>query len=150
HLAHGLIHLSAEEAHYVPFDGADPDNSGGWLLTGTTPADLENWNNPAVLRWLGPGRYFLHTREVSFEAVTRNKHWSAFASTWRLHELLERSEGQRLNALAVQFHMRLTRPILGFLLVFLGLALILRDQNRNVFIGAAWCLIMCAVFFVMI
>jgi lipopolysaccharide export system permease protein len=150
HLAHGLIHLSAREARYVPFDPADPDNTGGWLMTGTTPTELDNWNNPAVLRMIDPGRYFLHTREVDFDVVTRNRHWSTFASTWNLHGLLQRAEGRRLNALAVQFHMRLTRPLLGFLLVLLGLALILRDQNRNVFIGAAWCLMMCAVFFVLI
>jgi lipopolysaccharide export system permease protein len=150
HLAHGLVHLSAQEAHYRPPDPDDPENTGGWLLIGTTPAELENWNNPNLLRMIEPGRYFLRTREVDFDVVTRNRHWSTFASTWHLHELLSRSEGQRLNALAVQFHMRLTRPILGLVLVVLGLALILRDQNRNVFLGAAWCLIVCAVFFVLI
>jgi lipopolysaccharide export system permease protein len=33
------------------------------------------------------------------------------------------------------------------LLIFLGLSMILRDQNRNVFISAGMCLLMCAVFF---
>jgi lipopolysaccharide export system permease protein len=36
---------------------------------------------------------------------------------------------------------------MGMLLVFLGLSMILRDQNRNVFISAGLCLFMCAVFF---
>jgi len=49
--------------------------------------------------------------------------------------------------MAVQFHMRLTRPILGILLVVLGLSVILRDQNRNIFVSAGLCLIMCALFF---
>jgi lipopolysaccharide export system permease protein len=33
------------------------------------------------------------------------------------------------------------------LLVIMGLSLILRDPNRNVFVGVGLCLIMCAVFF---
>jgi lipopolysaccharide export system permease protein len=49
--------------------------------------------------------------------------------------------------MAVLFHMRLTRPILGMILVFLGLSVILRDQNRNVFISAGLCLALCATFF---
>jgi lipopolysaccharide export system permease protein len=34
------------------------------------------------------------------------------------------------------------------LLVFMGLSIILRDQNRNVFISTGLCLILCAVFFI--
>ena len=49
--------------------------------------------------------------------------------------------------MAVLFHMRLTRPILGMLLVVMGLWVILRDQNRNVIISAGMCLVLCAVFF---
>ena len=49
--------------------------------------------------------------------------------------------------MAVLFHSRLTRPILGMILVFLGLSVILRDQNRNVFISAGLCLVLCALFF---
>jgi lipopolysaccharide export system permease protein len=47
----------------------------------------------------------------------------------------------------VLFHMRLTRPILGLILVFMGLSVILTDQNRNVFISAGLCLVLCGVFF---
>jgi lipopolysaccharide export system permease protein len=43
--------------------------------------------------------------------------------------------------------MRWTRPVLGVLLVLLGLSVILRDQNRNVFIGTGLCLGTCALFF---
>jgi lipopolysaccharide export system permease protein len=43
--------------------------------------------------------------------------------------------------------MRLTRPLLGIILVFMGLSIILRDQNRNVFISAGLCLVLCAIFF---
>ena len=49
--------------------------------------------------------------------------------------------------MAVLFHMRLTRPLLGLLLVVMGLSVILRDQNRNVIISSGMCLVLCAVFF---
>ena len=35
----------------------------------------------------------------------------------------------------------------GLLLVFMGLSVILRDQNRNVFISTAQCLLLCGLFF---
>src|SRR5439155_7500893 len=70
------------------------------------------------------------------------------ASTTRLYQELQRPESNRLAAMAVLFHARIVRPILGLLLVFMGLAVILRDQNRNVIISSGQCLILCGVFFV--
>src|SRR4029079_12411087 len=84
---------------------------------------------------------------ADFEALTRKPEWYLLASTWRLHDELERPEAGRQSQMAVLFHMRLTRPILGILLVFLGLSVILRDQNRNVIISSGMCLVVCGVFF---
>ena len=53
----------------------------------------------------------------------------------------------KLASVAVLFHMRLTRPILGMVLVLLGLSVILRDQNSNIFVSAGLCLGLCALFF---
>jgi lipopolysaccharide export system permease protein len=144
-LAGNLNWLRAKEARYVP-PGNGP-RSGGWLLTGTQPAELEGWDNPSVLEMIDPGKFFLYTTEVDFDAITRSRTWYVFASTARLREELNKPDSTRLAAMAVLFHMRLTRPILGLLLVCLGLSVILRDQNRNVFISTGLCLILCAVFF---
>ncbi|MBX7105398.1 MAG: LptF/LptG family permease [Gemmataceae bacterium] len=143
-LADGLLHISAKEACYVP---ASPDNpnSGGWLMTGTIPAVLDKL--PPSITQLDPGQFFLHTTDVDFDVLTRNRQWFMFASTNRLRELLTRPDARRMAAIAVQFHMRLTRPILGLLLVTLGLSVILRDAHRNVFIGTGLCLGNCALFF---
>src|SRR5262249_57403953 len=84
---------------------------------------------------------------IDFDAVTRKDKWYQFASTNQLREELNKTASGRLAAMAVLFHMRLTRPILGLILVFLGLSVILRDQNRNVFISAGMCLGLCALFF---
>lgn len=146
-VASGLIHLTAKQAHYLPAQESQP-LTGGWLLTETQQSGLENGNLPSVLEMLDPGKYFLHTQEVDFDMVTRPpRTWYNYASTARLLEELNKPDSNRMAAIAVLFHMRLTRPILGILLVFLGLSVILRDQNRNVFISAGMCLIMCALFF---
>ena len=87
------------------------------------------------------------THEVDFDAITRSRTWFVYASTFRLWEELSKPESTRLASMAVMFHMRLTRPVLGLLLVIMGLSVILRDQNRNVFISAGLCLLLCGVFF---
>ena len=79
--------------------------------------------------------------------VVRPQNWFQYASTARLFQELQRAESSRMASMAVVFHMRLTRPILGLFLVFMGLSVILRDPNRNVFISAGLCLLLCAVFF---
>jgi lipopolysaccharide export system permease protein len=137
-----MIHLEAAEAHYVPGPGP---RQGGWELVGTIPADADPI--PGILDVKDTGRYFLHTREVDFEALTRNPNWFIMASTPQLYEELQRPESTRLASMAVLFHTRLTRPILGMVLVLLGLSVILRDQNRNVIISSGLCLVLCGVFF---
>ena len=49
--------------------------------------------------------------------------------------------------IAVLFHSRLTRPLLGMVLVVMGLSVILRDQTRNVIISSGMCLVLCSIFF---
>jgi lipopolysaccharide export system permease protein len=144
-VARNMVHLSAEEAHYIP-PGEGP-RSGGWLLTGTQPAQLENWERPDVIEMIDPGKYFLPVREMDFDAITRTSKWYNFASTWRLYRELQNPDSARLASMAVMFHTRLTRPILGMLLVVMGLSVILRDHNRNVFLSAGMCVVLCGVFF---
>ena len=142
HFGGQLIHLTAPEAYYVPTG----HHQGRWELTGVNRPDLETWN-PEILEPVDKGRFNLKVRDADFEALTRKENWYQLASTWRLHEELQRSESGRQAQMAVLFHMRLTRPILGILLVFLGLSVILRDQNRNVIISSGLCLVVCGVFF---
>jgi lipopolysaccharide export system permease protein len=145
-----MKHLTALKAQYIPpGDGSGP--SGGWLMTGTTPAELPPGTyDPEVIQVLDSGRYFLHVREATFDRVTQGQKTQAFASTAALFDLMQRTDVGRMNALAVTFHMRLTRPIVGMLLVIMGLSIILRDQTRHVFISAGLCLAMCAVFFAVV
>ncbi len=141
----GILQLKAKEARYLP--PASGPRSGGWLLTGAQPADLENWTRTDILEPLGLGKYFLRVEDVDFDTMTRQKNWFMFVPTWQLLRKLHKTDSARLTRVAVIFHMRLTRPLLGMILLFLGLSIILRDQNRNVFISAGLCLVLCALFF---
>jgi lipopolysaccharide export system permease protein len=141
-----IIRLEAREARYVP--PGDGPRTGGWLLIGTTPPVLDNAESTGVLEKIVEGKYFLKTQEVDFETLTRQRNWWAFLTTWELFsELSKTADAAQLARIAVLVHMRLTRPVLGLILVFMGLSVILRDQNRNVFISAGLCLILCAMFF---
>lgn len=138
-----LVHLQAEEAHFI----STGPRQGVWELTRTIPAEIEIEPN-SVLEIVDKGRYRLHVRDVTFDAMTRRPNWYIWASTQRIWEELARSEGSRQLGMAVVFHQRLARPVLGMLLVILGLSMILRDQNRNVILSVGSCLILCGTFFI--
>jgi lipopolysaccharide export system permease protein len=140
-----IVHMEAREAHYVPPKEGEP-YSGGWLLVDTKPERLEGWKNP-VMEMIDPGKFFLFTRKVNFDNLTRSRKWYQYASTYNLSAELKHPDSTRLAAMSVLFHFRLTRPILGIILVIMCLAVILRDQNRNVFISAGMCLVLCGMFF---
>jgi lipopolysaccharide export system permease protein len=135
-------YLQAEEAHYRP--GRGP-RRGGWELIRTQPAEVSPI--PDVLEPIDSGRFFLYTREVDFDVLTRSHNWFQMVSTWELLAELNKPDSKGLASVAVLFHTRLTRPLLGMVLVLMGLSVILRDQNRNVFISSGMCLVLCGVFF---
>ncbi len=142
------IILQAKEALYIPERAGDA-RSGGWLLKQTTPGELPTWpaEQQHILNPLGNGEYFLKTKDVDIETVTRVKNWQQYLPTWKLVKELDRAESTQHAILALNFHTRLTRPLVGIILVVLGLSVILRDQNRNVFVSSGLCLVLCLVFF---
>ena len=144
----GITLLQAKEARYVPQVEGRP-HTGGWKLRQATPAEFEGRDRfkELGLELIVSGEYFLKTKYVDFDVVTRSKSWFNFVPTWRLMQDLGKIDNTQLASIAVVLHMRLTRPVLGMILVFMGLSVILRDQNRNVFISAGLCLVLCALFF---
>jgi lipopolysaccharide export system permease protein len=146
-----VAHLNALNAAYIPPEPnsvTGKDLNGGWLLTGVTPAELPPENmDPELVRMIDPGKYFVWVREATFEAATQGQKTLGFASTARIFDLLQRTDVGRMTGLAVNFHMRLSRAVVGMLLVVMGISITLRDQTRHVFISAGMCLGMCALFF---
>ena len=141
-----MLHITAEEARFHPSPGDAP--RGKWEMTGCSPRNLESI--PGILEVRDDSRYFLYTKAIDFDAMVRDPKWFTLASTRRLYQELQRPESTRLAAIAVMFHARLTRPILGMVLVLMGLSVILLDQTRNVIISAGFCLVLCGGFFAVI
>jgi lipopolysaccharide export system permease protein len=146
-----MLCLEAPQATFTPTGG----RSGKWEMIGATtrpprvrePSDQDAWDTK-WLEMIEDGRYCLYTQDVDFDTLTRESAtWFQRVSTWDLYNELESSDSSKVTPMAVLFHQRLTRPIIGVLLVFLGLSVILRDQNRNVIISSGLCLVLCAMFF---
>jgi lipopolysaccharide export system permease protein len=143
-----IVLIEAKEAWFVPEVEGD-EQSGGWLLK-QVREDVANWpkEREDILKRNLDGSYFLRTKDVTIATLTRVKNWYNYLPTWKLLSELDHPGNSSQNAyLAVAFHMRLTRPLIGIILVLLGLSVILRDQNRNVFISAGLCLGLCGLFF---
>ena len=138
-----MAHLSAKEAVYVPPTGGP--QTGGWLLYQAVPELPEPL--PPHVEQLGYGKYFVATREMDFDAVSRRADWYTLAPTISLHRLLAHPDPRRQPQVAVEFHRRLVRPLVGAVMVLLGLAVILRDQNRHVFINAGLTLVLVFAFY---
>ncbi len=139
----GILTLQAKEARYEP-------DKRAWLLRETIPLEVNNWRRKDLLQWVSSGTYYLYTKDIDFDTMIRTKDWYMYCSTWSLLGELAKAHSSQVAGVAVVFHMRLTRLVLGMLLVFMGLSIILRDQNRNVFISTGLCLGLCAVFFITI
>lgn len=145
-----LIHLVAAEARYVA--PGDEPRSGGWELTGTVPEELDVGDR-RLLEQIDKGKFFLRTRKVDFEAMTRQENSYLLSSTYELYDELQNPDALRQGASlldrkkAVLFHMRLTRPLLSIILVILAMSVILGDSNRNIYISVGVCVIVSALFF---
>ena len=133
-----MVHLSASEAIYIP--PGDEPLSGGWMMTNATPESFPG-PTPKNLTALGTGRFFLKVDNADFDTVSRGGTWYVHASTSRLREMLTGAEPRRQVKMAVQFHTRITRPLVGCLLVLLGVSVILLNPNRHVILSAGLCLI---------
>ena len=78
--------------------------------------------------------------EITFDQLAGNDHWLQLSSTFDLIRA-RRNASLGLGAdVAVSIHSRILQPLLDMILLFLGLPLILRGGNRNVFMAVGLCL----------
>lgn len=139
-----LTHLTAERADYIPPDAPGEKHTGGWKLYTAKPDQAPPLLPPNVTH-LGPKQYFVKSAELDFDTVVRGRTTYAHAGTPDVWEVLTRGTTPK-PGVAVTFHQRLVRPLNGLILTVFGLALILRDQNRHVFISAGLCLLLAVLF----
>lgn len=140
-----LIHLTAKVADYIPPGTPGQAHTGGWMLYTATPEQPPAKLPPNVKPGKEPGQYFVQTNELDYDAVVRGRASYTYASTAELWGVLNKGTSPK-PTLAMAFHQRLVRPLNGLVLAVFGLAVILKDQNRHVFISAGLCLILAVVF----
>jgi lipopolysaccharide export system permease protein len=97
----------------------------------------------------GRGTYFLRS-SLTFQAMTRKpKDWYQFATTRDLLQSLTdpSTEGSEATDVAMFVHLRLLRPFLGLVLLFMSLPLVLGGYGRNMFINLGFALGNSAIFY---
>lgn len=136
--------LVAENAFYKP---PGKDRPGGYLFDKVenpkyldTQPSLELNGEPVLITphdapdWLRPDQCFV-VSDVRFEQLTNAEAWRQYSSTADLVAGLHNpSLGYRAET-RVAVHGRLVQPFLDVTLLFLGLPLVLRRGDRNVFIA---------------
>lgn len=140
-----LTHLTAAVADYIPADTPDEPMTGGWKLYTARPEQPTTTLPPNVVQ-IGPGQYFVKTGELDYDTVVRGRTSFSYSPTLDVWEQLTSGTSPK-QKMAVIFHQRLVRPLNGLILAVFGLAVILKDQNRHVFISSGLCLIMAGVFY---
>ena len=151
--------LVAENAFYKP---PDKNHPGGYLLDkvkkprhlDTKPSLVLN-GEPVIVTphdapdWLRPDQCFVAS-DVRFEQLTSEDAWQEYSSTADLIAGLHNpSLGYRAKA-RVAVHGRLVQPFLDVALLFLGLPLVLRRGDRNVFIAIGIAAVVVAVFMLVV
>jgi lipopolysaccharide export system permease protein len=140
--------MRASDAFYQP---ATDDRPGGYLLKGMTqPRALAKLpslprQGPAIVLmphdhpWLAADECFV-VSDITFDQLAGNDNWLQLSSTWDLIRA-RRNPSLALGAdVAVAIHGRFLQPLLDMTLLFLGLPLILRRGNRNIFMAVGLCL----------
>lgn len=151
--------LVAENAFYKP---PEKDRPGGYLFDKVekpkhldTQPSLALDGEPVLITprdapdWLRPDQCFV-VSDVRFEQLTNAEAWRQYSSTPDLIAGLHNpSLGYRAEA-RVAVHSRLVQPFLDVTLLFLGLPLVLRRGDRNVFIAIGIAAVVVAVFMLVV
>lgn len=151
--------LSAENAYYEPPRDGRP---GGYLFDKVRePAAIATLESislaelPVVITprdaadWLKPNQCFV-VSEVDFDQLAGGRNWRQFASTWQLITGLRNPSLDYGADVRVAIHARFVQPFLDCTLLFLGMPLIMRRDNRNVFLAVGMCVVVVSVFMLVV
>jgi lipopolysaccharide export system permease protein len=151
--------LEAEDAFYKPAKGERP--SGSLLEKVDTPKDLHTkaslyLDGQAVIitprdapEWLAEDQCFV-VSDVSFEQLAGGRAWQRYSSTADLIAGLRNPSLGLRAEVRTAVHCRLVQPLLDVTLLFLGLPLVMRRENRNVFIAIGASAVLVAVFMLVV
>lgn len=150
-------HLQAKDAYYRPAENGRPS---GYLFRGElTPVELTKHSGPKLRDnarilthldapdWLTPEECFV-VSNVDFTQLSSGRKWRRFMSTPELVEGLRNPSLDYGADVRVMVHGRLVQPLADVTLLFLGLPLVLRRENRNIFSAIVMCFGLTVVFLV--
>ena len=147
-------HLIAESAYYKPAEGERP---AGYLMCGVTkPAGLAEKASlmldgkpvlitPRDAKWLKGDECFV-VSGITFQQLAGGDNWQSHSSTSQLIAGLKNPSLDFGANVRVAIHSRLVQPFLDITLLFLGLPLVLRKENRNVFVAIGACAAIVSLF----
>ena len=133
--------ISAQNAYYVPKNEEHP---AGYLLkevqkptTLLTDSSLTLDGKtiiytPKDATWLAADECFV-VCNIPFGYLATNETWRGYASTWEFVSAIRSQSLDLGNDIDSVIHSRVTQPFLDMTLLFLGLPIILRRSDRNVF-----------------
>jgi lipopolysaccharide export system permease protein len=96
--------------------------------------------SPSDTPWLKPSQCFV-VSDVEFDQLVDAASWRQYSSTWDLIAGLYNRSLDFGSDVRVTVHSRLVQPVLDLTLLFLGMPLLLRRTNRNVFVAIGLCLL---------
>lgn len=150
-------HITARDAFYRP---AEPGRPSGYLFRGEViPTELTKNPGPKLREnarvlthldapdWIADGECFV-VSNVDFTQLSSGRKWRQFMSTPELVAGLSNPSLDYGADVRVMVHSRLVQPLSDVCLLFLGLPLVLRRENRNIFSAIAMCFGLTVVFLV--
>lgn len=133
--------LVAANAYFLP---AEKDRPAGYLLDDVSqpegitqrPSLTEN-GQPVVITppdapWLEENQVFV-VSGIDLELLAGGQAWREYSSTWTLIRALHNPSLDLGADVRVAVHRRIVQPLLDVNLLFLGLPLVLRREQKNVF-----------------
>lgn len=147
--------LTAARAIQTP---ANDDHPAGYLfeevhnaakLSQLPSASLGERNviySPADSPWLSPNQLFVAS-EVEFEHLAAGHSWHDLSSTRDLVRGMRSADVDFSASTRVRVHARILQPLVDMTLVLIGLPLVLRRSQRNIFLAIGISLFVIASFF---
>jgi lipopolysaccharide export system permease protein len=157
-MAYFSSELTAEYAVRCP---ATPAHPSGYLLVNVQrPDSIDSLDNvhmdgrpviytPAKTSWLKPGQCFV-VSHVTVGQLLSGRSWRHFASTYDLISGLSNPSMNFGADVRVTVHARILQPILDVTLFFLGIPVVLARESRNVIVAAGSCVLIVAMYFVIV
>ncbi len=150
--------LVAKTAYYK---SPTKDRPGGYLLDGvTSPANVDSAApvflgdravvlTPRDTPWLKKDQCFV-VSDVTFEQLTGGSQWRQLSSTAQLIRGLRNPSLDFGADVRVAIHARLAQPLLDITLLFLGIPLVLQQEQRNIFVAIGLCMAVVALFMLVV